>query len=190
VAGIEKVKKETTGFILAGGKSERFGSDKRKYAVKGITLLKRTIRIMRDLLGRHPYIVGDNLSDFQINRKFLLKDAKNDCGPLGGLVAVLEKCPTEWALVLAVDMPEITVAELEFLLSSVDDVYDVITLSPDEMPEPLITLYKRSLVGFWRDRLEENSLSISRNLKDLNVKITKPPGRKERLRNLNRAEDI
>jgi molybdopterin-guanine dinucleotide biosynthesis protein A len=188
--GLKNIKSDITGFILAGGKSERLGRDKRKIAVSGKTLLKRTIGIMENLLGRHPFVVGDNLDDFHIPPEFIINDAKKDSGPMGGLVAALERSATEWALILAVDLPSITVEDLQLLLSSVDDTCEIITLSAGEFPEPLIALYRKKTETFWREKLENNLLSISDGFKLLKYKKVFPAGGSESLRNINSPGDL
>ena len=106
---------DVTGFIIAGGKSRRMGFDKRQIRVNGVPLLERMRNLLRDVLGREPVFVGDNLSSTDIN---ILHDAKVDCGPVGGLVAALENCRTEWALILAVDLPYLSSIELTLLLGA------------------------------------------------------------------------
>ena len=188
--GLGGIKSGITGFVLAGGKSERLGRDKRKIEVSGQTLINRTIGMLHELLGRLPYVVGDNLDDFNIKSKFIIGDAKVNSGPLGGLVAALEKSESEWALVLAVDLPGITLEDLRTLVSSIDNSYDIITLSEGELPEPLIALYRANTLSFWRDRLDRGLLSLSDGFKALNYKKVYPAGGPESLRNINIPRDL
>ena len=184
------MKSDITGFVMAGGKSERFGKDKRKILISGKTIIERTIGILEELLGRHPYVAGDNLGGFQIDPEFIINDARKDSGPLGGIVAALERCGTKWALILAVDLPGITVPDLELLVAAADESYDFISLSADEKPEPLIALYNRRTAPFWRDQLNGNRLMISDGLRRLKCKTVYPQGGINSLRNINSPDDI
>jgi molybdopterin-guanine dinucleotide biosynthesis protein A len=188
--GLDGIKSKVTGFILAGGKSERLGRDKRKITVSGKTLMEKTIDLMEDFLDSHPFVLGDNLDGFNIPPEFIIGDAKKESGPLGGLVAALERCVTEWALVLAVDLPNITVEDLKQLLSSADDSFDIITLSVGELPEPLIALYRKQTESFWRGNLDRNLLSLSDGFKSLKYKKVFPAGGTESLRNINSLQDL
>jgi len=188
--GLNKIRTEVTGFILAGGRSERLGRDKRKIKVSGQTLINRTIGVLHDLLDRHPYVVGDNLDDFNIRPEFIIGDAKKNSGPLGGLVAALEKSESEWALVLAVDLPHITLEDLRLLLSSVDISYDIITLSGGKLPEPLIALYRTNTLSSWRERLDRGLLSLSDGFESLKWKKVYPAGGPKSLRNVNNPRDL
>jgi len=188
--GLSQIKSCVTGFVIAGGRSERFGRDKRKILISGKTIIERTIGILEELLGNHPFVVGDNLDEFQIGPGFIINDAKKDSGPLGGIVAALEKCPTEWGLMLAVDLPNITVRDLESLVSVVDESSDFISLSADENPEPLIALYHHRTASFWRDQLNGNRLMISDGLRRLKCRMVYPAGGINSLRNINIPDDI
>jgi molybdopterin-guanine dinucleotide biosynthesis protein A len=188
--GLKEIKSEVTGFILAGGRSERLGRDKRKVEILGQTMIEKTIGILKGFLGRHPFVVGDNLGEFNFPFEFILRDAKGDSGPLGGLVAALEECETHWALILAVDLPNITLDDLRQLLVSADDSYDIVTLAVGELPEPLIALYGKNTLSFWRDRLDKNLLSISDGFKSLKYKKVYPAGGPESLRNINSPGDL
>lgn len=187
---MNQIESRVTGFVLAGGKSERLGRDKRRIEVSGVTLLARSIGILHDLLGHHPYVVGDNLEGFQIPDEFVIRDAKKDSGPLGGLVASLDRCRTEWALLLAVDLPRITVEDLRKLISSANDSFDVVTLSAGELPEPLIAIYRNDTKSYWLNRLENGQLSLSEGFNFLKCKKIHPAGGMESLRNINIPRDL
>ncbi|UCC79583.1 MAG: molybdenum cofactor guanylyltransferase [Candidatus Zixiibacteriota bacterium] len=188
--GLGRKKSNITGFIIAGGKSERFGRDKRKLLISGKTLIDRTIGILEDILGRHPFVVGDNLGEFQIDPEFVIGDAQKDSGPLGGIVAALEKCETAWGLMLAVDLPDITVRDLESLVTAADESFDFISLSAGEKSEPLIALYHSRTAPFWRNQLNKAELMIAVGLKRLRCKSIFPDGGIKSLRNINEPDDI
>ncbi len=187
---LEKNKSEITGFIIAGGKSERFGSDKRKLLIAGQSLISRSIDLMKSFLGRDPFVVGDNFEGIDVGSAVILKDAQADSGPLGGLVSSLENCDTKWALVMAVDLPNINAGDLEVLLGSRDATYDIITLSTDARPEPLIALYQTRTVPYWRGRLARKKLGLSEGIIKLKYKTVIPGGGEESLRNINDPKDI
>jgi molybdopterin-guanine dinucleotide biosynthesis protein A len=188
--GSGKIESDITGFIIAGGKSKRFGKDKRKILISGKTLIDRTIDILEDLLGRHPFVVGDNLDGFQIDSEYVLNDARPNSGPLGGIVAALERCETAWGLMLAIDLPNITVRDLESLVTAADESVDFISLSVDERPEPLIALYHSRTAPLWRGQLNRNELMIAEGLKKLKCRTVFPAGGIKSLRNINEPDDI
>jgi len=135
-----------TGYVLAGGRSTRLGRDKRFLRLDGRTLLAATARRIEAALGRAPALVGDDLPGG-------LPDARLGCGPLGGLVAALRVCPTDWALVLAVDLPRLSGRDLEALLRAAGSHRPLACLTRDGRPEPLAALYRRDTLPLWEERL-------------------------------------
>ena len=63
-------------------------------------------------------------------------------GALGGLHAALAACTSEWAIVVACDLPFVT-AELFTYLSSLRENHDaVVPVQADGRPQPLAALYR------------------------------------------------
>ncbi|MEE9554943.1 MAG: molybdenum cofactor guanylyltransferase [candidate division Zixibacteria bacterium] len=181
---------DVTGFVLAGGKSKRLGRDKRILRLWKETLLERTWKLLNELIGSEPLIVGDNLSSLGLNPRSIIADALPGRGPLSGLVASLGYCPSSWGLVLAVDMPLLRKTELRKLLDNMDDDYDVVALSINETPEPLAALYHRRKYSFWRERLFRGQLSIRDGIRNLEWKAVMLDKNSVAVSNLNNPEDI
>lgn len=182
--------RDITGCILAGGESRRLGRDKRILSIGGQTLLARTQGLLRNLLGEEPFVVGDNLVDLGIDPDRIILDARPDCGPLGGLVASLEKSPTEWILALAVDMPFLENADLQKMLQVARQDCDVLTLSTDGRPEPLVALYKKTTLPFWVERLNKGSLSLSEGIQQLKWQSVLVERNSKALLNINDSRDV
>lgn len=182
--------RDITGCILAGGESRRLGRDKRILSIGGQTLLARTQGLLRNLLGEEPFVVGDNLVDLGIDPDRIILDARPDCGPLGGLVASLEKSPTEWILALAVDMPFLENADLQKMLQIARQDCDVLTLSTDGRPEPLVALYKKTTLPFWVERLNKGSLSLSEGIQQLKWQSVLVERNSKALLNINDSRDV
>ncbi len=181
--------RDVTGFILAGGESRRLGRDKRILRIGGQTLLARTQGLLRSFLDEEPFVVGDNLVGLGIDPDRIILDARPNCGPLGGLVASLEKSPTEWVLVLAVDMPFLEKADLQRMLQAARQKYDVLTLSTDGRPEPLAALYKKTALAFWRERLNNGILGLGEGIEQLKWQSVSIPDNKRALFNINDPGD-
>src|SRR5947209_17610572 len=81
-----------TGFVLAGGKSSRMGSNKALLTLQGATLLQRTHQLLQSVCER-VFILGQRklYGDFGE----CIEDVYPDCGPLGGIHAALLNSPTE-----------------------------------------------------------------------------------------------
>jgi molybdenum cofactor guanylyltransferase len=105
---------EVTAFILAGGKSTRMGTNKAFVTLDGRTLLSRVLGLARSVTP-DVRIVGDP-------EKFapfapVVGDEFRNCGPLGGIHAALRASQTDLNLFLAVDLPFVTPAMLQYLIT-------------------------------------------------------------------------
>ena len=124
-------------FILAGGASSRMGTDKSQLILDNQTFVERiaaTLLTVTDsirLVGYH-----------ENSRLPVVADVYPNWGALGGLHAALSACRREWAIVVACDLPLVTV-ELFQYLASLDNEYDaVVPIQPDGRPQPLAALYR------------------------------------------------
>jgi molybdopterin-guanine dinucleotide biosynthesis protein A len=100
-------------FILAGGKSTRMGADKAFVIFDGRTLLALALEVVRSVTS-DVRIVGD-ASKFA-SFASVVEDEFRECGPLGGIHAALRASQTELNVVLAVDLPFVSAALLQYLI--------------------------------------------------------------------------
>jgi molybdopterin-guanine dinucleotide biosynthesis protein A len=126
---------------LAGGKSSRMGTDKAFAALNGRTLLARSLDVARSLT-QDVRIVGDP-------RKFVhfapvVEDVFPACGPLGGIHAALRASQCELNFILAVDLPFVPPALLQFLVSRAAESEAVVTVPRSgEGLQPLCAVYRQ-----------------------------------------------
>src|ERR1700739_221968 len=104
---------DLTAFILAGGRSTRMGTHKAFVLLDGRMLLARALDLARSLTS-DVRIVGDP-SKFA-SFASVVEDQFPGCGPLAGLHAALHSSQTDLNLILAVDMPFLTPALLQYML--------------------------------------------------------------------------
>lgn len=103
------------GFVLAGGKAARFGSDKNLALYEGKPLVRKPIDALRSL-GVVPRLVTREPDPyFSLDLPFVLQE-RPALGPLEGVRAALESSATPWCLILAGDMPGVTADTLRTLL--------------------------------------------------------------------------
>lgn len=132
---------DVAAFILAGGKSTRMGTDKAFVRLNGRTLLARVLEVIRSVTT-DVHIVGDAT-------KFgafapVVKDIFPDCGPLGGIHAALRASKAELNLILAVDVPFVSFALLQFLLAYARNSGASVTVPRiNQRWQPLCAVYRR-----------------------------------------------
>jgi molybdopterin-guanine dinucleotide biosynthesis protein A len=127
-------------FILAGGASRRMGTDKSQLLLDGQTLAQRIADVLLKVASTVT-IVGRETANSQLT---CVEDVYPEWGALGGLHAALSACNTDWAFVVACDMPFISEALVLRLESLRGDFEAVAPVQPDGRPQPLCSLYRVS----------------------------------------------
>jgi molybdopterin-guanine dinucleotide biosynthesis protein A len=134
-------KNEITGFVLAGGRSLRMGSDKASIVLNDTTFIQRSIDALKPLVTK-VLVVSDNLEhdNFGVER---IKDLIKDSGPLAGLHAALSYSETKYNIVLSCDVPLITNRIPKLLINEIDDAFDVVQVKSNGKTMPITALYKK-----------------------------------------------
>ena len=130
----------STGFVVAGGRSQRMGRDKALLPWAGTTLLRHALFRLRSVCGEVRILAGaqPRYTDYGAD---VLTDVVADAGPLGGVHAGLLSLGTPLGLFLGVDTPLIPSALLGALVAAADD-YDAVVPVVGGRPEPLCAVYR------------------------------------------------
>jgi molybdopterin-guanine dinucleotide biosynthesis protein A len=80
---------ECPAYILAGGQSARFGSDKAQVTIDGKSLLCRLLESLT-AAGHPVHVIADRAERYQSLGINCLVDAEPQCGPLAGLMTAIE----------------------------------------------------------------------------------------------------
>jgi molybdenum cofactor guanylyltransferase len=132
---------DVTGFILAGGKSARMGTDKAFVMLEGRSLLQRALAVGRAVTSE-VRIVGDPAKFAAFAPT--VEDIFPNCGPLGGIHAALRASPTELNLILAVDVPFVSRELLRYLIRRARDSCATVTVAQSGGGyQPLCAVYRR-----------------------------------------------
>ncbi len=180
----------SAGYVLVGGGSSRFSGDKARFAVEGKPLVVLTADKVLRAAGSVA-LVGppERYGDLGMR---VIPDPVTGFGPLAGIVAALEDTPAERNLIVAVDLPGITVELLSFLLGCRGEV--VLPVQPDGRPQPLCAVYDRRAAPVLRAAMENGRGKITTAIEALGVRRIGPDayarfGGAKLFRNLNRPED-
>ena len=146
-------------FILAGGQSTRMGTDKAFVALNGRTLLQRILDTARSVTP-NVHIVGDlaKFSPFAPT----IADIFPGCGPLAGIHAALRSSDTDLNLMLAVDLPFVPPALLQFLTTQAKASPAAVVTVPRTSQgwQPLCAIYRRSFVDLAEEALRNGHYKI------------------------------
>lgn len=134
-----------SGFVLVGGASSRMGRDKALLPLGGATMVEQIASIVRSAAG-NVTLIGP-LHQYANMGFPIVPDAVEKCGPIGGLYTALLCSTSDWNLIVACDMPDITEPFLKQLLaaSEASDA-DCVVPEKDGKIHPLCAVYHRRLL--------------------------------------------
>src|SRR5229473_3469514 len=162
--------------ILAGGQATRFsGRDKSALVVDGRSILDRQLGELSSLTD-DVMIVGGGEARSRADapearrRVRAIADGVPGCGPLGGLHAALTAARDAAVFVVACDMPYVTAALAEYLLSLAGDV-DVVVPRTERGYHPLCAVYTRSCLEPVAARLAERRLALRELLAAVTTRV-------------------
>jgi molybdopterin-guanine dinucleotide biosynthesis protein A len=180
------------GFVLAGGRSSRMGTDKAFLEFKGQTLLDHALKTMADVCDPVA-IVGDPAkfakhepekheseksgSDRYESPKHrtVIADIFPGCGPLAGIHAALKHSTADLNLMLAVDLPFVSAALLTFLFEAAEDdnATDAIVTVPraGKGLQPLCAIYRRAFCTTAEQALLAGNYKIDGTFSGLSVRV-------------------
>ena len=164
----------TPAYILCGGRSSRFGSDKARALIGNVPQLVALSQRLAECGRRVLHVAGrpDRYRDLGID---CLTDAQPDCGPLAGLVTALEHGVVgasseagRWLLLVNCD-------QAVWFEKWCDQLWEAALTSPsaraalyfDATWQPFPSLLHRDLLGEARLRLSERQLSLTAWFGDL-----------------------
>lgn len=132
-------------YILAGGRSTRFGADKARAEVEGVSLMARQARVLAGL-GMAVTAVADVADKYADLGVRTVADRVPGLGPMGGLVTALADAGsgTEWVLVTSCDLLRLEGDWVRVLRGACADAAEIVAFR-DERWQPLPALYRVGL---------------------------------------------
>lgn len=134
-----------SGIVLAGGKSERMGRDKALMLLEGKTLISRVLEVLARVCDELIVSTNDPHPYASLPAR-VIPDVVGGRGALGGIHAGLKAMRNDQALVVACDMPFLSLSLLRFMIVVASD-YDVVVPRVDGEFEPLHAVYRVTCVS-------------------------------------------
>jgi molybdopterin-guanine dinucleotide biosynthesis protein A len=128
------------GFVLAGGKSSRMGTDKAFLKSGGATFLERACDALSPTCGGRVKVVINEKQKAKFEESFpslaYVLDVFSERGALGGIHAALKNCRSGRAIILACDLPFVT-----------KDVIGILAEIASNLPENIAAVVPRQSGG-------------------------------------------
>ncbi|MBI3725731.1 molybdenum cofactor guanylyltransferase [bacterium] len=152
------------GAVLAGGKSERL--ERRPKALlpvgeNGSPLVAAAVALLERLADPVLVSTGD-AARFEFLGKRIVLDREPGLGPLGGILSVLEANPHERCLVVACDMPFLSLSLLKRLVALARENPSAGAVVPRTARglHPLHAVYGKALLPLLRERARSRKLAL------------------------------
>jgi molybdenum cofactor guanylyltransferase len=159
---IHKPVRDVAGFVLAGGKSSRMGQDKALIDFNGKPLLSHAVETVRAVCHK-SFVVGNPTKYLSYGP--IVEDFYTDQGPLAGIHAALKSSAAKLNLMVAVDMPFISVELLQFLIMQARGSSAMVSIPEiDGRLQPLCAIYRREFLPLAEAALKAQENKIGRLL--------------------------
>ncbi|RKS98893.1 molybdenum cofactor guanylyltransferase [Flavobacterium sp. 123] len=178
-----------TGIILAGGKSQRMGTDKGLLLLKGKPFVTHIYEALKPIVGDNIVLVSSN-ADYDALGYNRIEDMIADKGPVGGLYTALKQSKTKFNLVLSVDVPLVSTELLQWLVAKHEDSFMVTQVQVQDKASPLIAVYDRSIRILLGEHLAGNQLKLRDVIAEVNHQTLEVPSKwSKQVQNINTEED-
>jgi len=157
-----------SGYVLAGGKSRRMGTDKALLMFQNEPLLKHMIKLIEPFCLRVS--ISGNNSDYSVFGAEIVPDLFADGGPIAGIYSTLCHSKSDWNLLLSVDVPFVNDELLHYLISNIGE-YDCIVPKHDLGVEPLIGLYHKQVIPVIDDMIKVGDYKLMNLVQKLNTRF-------------------
>jgi len=157
--------------ILAGGMATRLGGrDKSALLVDGRAILDRQIDALTPVVEDLMIVGRSGDVSPQIPAARMIADIVPGCGPLGGLHAALTSARSDVLFLVACDMPYVSSAFVEHLLSLAGEA-DAVVPRTERGYHPLCAVYTRACLEPAAAQLADRRLKMLGLLDRLRVRV-------------------
>ena len=160
--------------IVSGGRSVRVGQDKKFLEIDGRSFIERAVDVAREFADEIIVVVGskeqmENTTAQEIEGIEIVVDAKENLGPVMGLLTGMYVAKGEWAVVLPTDAPMMNAEIFKHMLDRKEG-YDAVVPVDGEHLEPMHAVYKRDVMMeacTWALEVEGEKASLHRIVEGL-----------------------
>jgi len=149
--------KGITGYILAGGKSSRMGTDKGLLLFEGKPMIQYVIEQMQHIFTK--LVIVSNNPEYEKFGFEVIPDLIKDIGPAGGIYTALHHSETKLNFMVSCDMPFVTAAAIEFIIKNREES-QIVLLENKGRIEPLFGMYSKECEQIWLELIEQKMIKL------------------------------
>ena len=188
---------DTTGVLLSGGKSSRFGSPKAFAKINEKEMYEYSMGILEEMTDEVVISSSPTLSPVFQARGFknIIEDVQQyrGKGPLAGIYSCMKSAPSQWYVVLPCDMPLLSKEIFKKMLQHKSSDVDAILPNTFGRVQPLVGVYHQRVLPILEQKLNEDKLKMMEFIQRINVKFLDEDElnlRQNVFQNINRESDL
>jgi len=150
---------DAMGFIAAGGRSSRMGSDKAWLEIGGRPMIEHVIAALLPVTASVAIIA--NSPEYDRLGFPVFADTHKNVGPLEAIRTALSNSSTPRLVMVACDLPLVSPEFVKFLLSVPSDDQVLVPIGPDGKLEPMCSIYWKETLPVITDLIQQGKRKIS-----------------------------
>ena len=145
------------GYILAGGKSTRMGTDKGLLLFNNQPIVQTIIEQLQPAVTK--IMIVSNNDEYEKFGLEVIPDLIKNVGPAGGIHAALHHTDCEQIFVVSCDMPFITSNAIQFMIGQISRA-QIILPQNQSKPEPLFGVYSKECLPLWQKLIQQEKIKL------------------------------
>ena len=158
-----------SGFVTAGGRSSRMGTDKAWLELGGRTMIERVIAALKPVTASVAVIASS--PEYERLGLPVYADTNTGIGPLEAIRTALRNARAPRVLLVGCDLPFVTPELFSFLLSIEGDYQAIVPVSRDERLEPLCAVYSADALESVTRLIESGGRKVSLLFKQARTRL-------------------
>jgi molybdopterin-guanine dinucleotide biosynthesis protein A len=149
--------KNANGYILAGGKSSRMGTDKGLLLIGGKAMIEYVIEQMHSVF--HNLVIVSNNPEYEKFGLEVIPDLIKEIGPAGGIYTALKHSDCQLNFMVSCDMPFVTRKAIEFVFKN-RNKSQIVLLENRGKLEPLFGVYSKDCEEKWLQLIQQEKVKL------------------------------
>jgi molybdopterin-guanine dinucleotide biosynthesis protein A len=151
--------KHISGYILAGGKSSRMGTDKGLLLFEGKAMVQYVIEQLQPLFSK--LVIVSNNPEYEKFGLEVIPDLIKDIGPAGGIYTALKHSEAKLNFIVSCDMPFVTKEAIGFIIKNTSES-QIVLLENQGKIEPLFGIYAKNCEDIWFELIQQNTIKLQK----------------------------
>jgi molybdopterin-guanine dinucleotide biosynthesis protein A len=151
--------KHINGYILAGGKSSRMGTDKGLLLFEGKAMIQYVIEQLQPIFSK--LVIVSNNPEYEKFGLEVIPDLIKDIGPAGGIYTALKHSEAKLNFIVSCDMPFVTKEAIGFIIKNTSESQIVLPENQGKI-EPLFGIYAKDCEDIWFELIQQNIIKLQK----------------------------